>query len=162
MASSIQLLPLNPTKSDGISSQGASDNQPDHHITSKPTHALAGMMLYVQYKQYTRPEGKYADISIASYGMNGLRRLSVIINNGAACKLCHMVQENGMQRHSSTSLTPHTHIHIHTHTHRQFSDSSEREGRERERERRKKGEVAFLTSEPCPCSGQSTKLISSI
>lgn len=42
MASSIQLLPLIPTKSDGISSQGASDNQPDHHITSKPTHALAG------------------------------------------------------------------------------------------------------------------------
>ena len=47
MASSIQLLPLNPTKSNGISSQGASDNQPDHHITSKPTHALAGMLLHV-------------------------------------------------------------------------------------------------------------------
>ena len=122
-------------------------------------HSLA-MLMHGQYKQYTRAGGKCADINITSYGMNGLRRLSVIINNGAACKLCHMVQENGMQRHSFTSLTPHTHTHTHTfiytHTHRQLG----REGRERER--RKKGEVAFLTSEPCPCAGQSTKLISSI
>lgn len=73
---------------------------------------------------------------LALHGMSSLKRLSVIINNGIACKLCHMLQENGMQWHSCTSLTPHTHRDRPGGQRHAASDSREREGRETEREKR--------------------------
>ena len=72
---------------------------------------------------------------LALHGMSSLKRLSVIINNGIACKLCHMLQENGMQWHSCTSLTPHTHRDRPGGQRHAASDSREREG-ERQRERK--------------------------